>query len=145
MELGNALSISASGLDAQRIRMNVIASNLANISSTRTPSGGPYRKRDVVFSSAPPDGTFKGIFSLEMGEDGSGVDVVSIVEDMRPFKKVFDPTHPDADETGYLQLPNVNTMEEMVNMISASRSYEANITALNTTKNMALKALEIGR
>lgn len=145
MDLGNALSISASGLDAQRLRMNVIASNLANINSTRTPLGGPYRRKDVFFSSAPTNRTFKDLITQEMEGDLPGVNVTSIVEDMRPFKKVYDPTHPDADQNGYLLLPNVNIMEEMINMISSSRSYEANITALNTTKNMALKALEIGR
>lgn len=145
MDLGAALSISASGLDAQRLRMNVIASNLANINSTRTPLGGPYRRRDVVFASAPLNKGFKDLIREEIEGDPPGVDMASIIEDMRPFKKVYDPAHPDADQEGYLLLPNVNTMEEMVNMISASRSYEANITALNATKNMALKALEIGR
>ena len=145
MDLANALSISASGLDAQRLRMNVIASNLANVNSTRTPAGGPYRRRDVVFSSTPPNGTFRDLITQEMEGDLSGVKVTSVIEDMTPFKKVFDPSHPDADPSGYLLLPNVNVMEEMINMISSSRSYEANITALNTTKNMAQKALEIGR
>ncbi len=136
MDIGKIFSISASGLEAQRIRMNIIASNLANAQSTHTPDGGPYRRKDVVFSE---------VLDNAMENNASAVEVREIVEDRRPFQVVFDPQHPDANEEGYVQLPNVNLLEEMVNMISASRSYEANVTAVNSAKTMAQKALEIGR
>ena len=136
MDIGKILSISASGLEAQRIRMNIIASNLANAQSTHTPEGGPYRRKDVVFSEVLDN-------AIEKNE--SAVEVREIVEDRRPFQVVFDPQHSDANEEGYVQLPNVNLLEEMVNMMSASRSYEANVTAVNSAKAMAQKALEIGR
>ncbi|HZX49115.1 MAG TPA: flagellar basal body rod protein FlgC [Nitrospirota bacterium] len=136
MDIGKILSISASGLEAQRIRMNIIASNLANAQSTHTPEGGPYRRKDVVFSE---------VLNSAFEKNASAVEVKEIVEDRRPFQVVFDPQHPDANEEGYLQLPNVNLLEEMVNMMSASRSYEANVTAVNSAKSMAQKALEIGR
>ncbi|MCC6544159.1 MAG: flagellar basal body rod protein FlgC [Nitrospirae bacterium] len=136
MDIGKILSISASGLEAQRIRMNIIASNLANAQSTHTPEGGPYRRKDVVFSE---------VLGNEIEKGASAVEVKEIVEDSRPFQVVFDPQHPDANEEGYVQLPNVNLLEEMVNMMSASRSYEANVTAVNSAKSMAQKALEIGR
>jgi len=143
MDLGKIYAVSAAGLEAQRIRMNVIAGNLANAQSTRTPEGGPYRRRDVIFSATPP--SFGDTFRSAMEREVSGVEVTGIIEDQRPFKEVFDPQHPDADPNGYVRLPNVNLLEEMVNMMSASRSYEANVTALNATKSMAAKALEIGR
>ncbi len=144
MDLGKIFAVSASGLEAQRIRMNVIASNLANAQSTQTPEGGPYRRKDVVFSATPAGG-FGEAFQSAVDAGELGVEVQGIVEDRRPFKTVFDPQHPDADPEGYVRFPNVNLLEEMVNMMSASRSYEANVTALNTTKAMAAKALEIGR
>jgi len=116
--------------------MNIIASNLANAQSTHTPEGGPYRRKDVVFSE---------VLDNAIEKNASAVEVREIVEDRRPFQVVFDPQHPDANEEGYVQLPNVNLLEEMVNMMSASRSYEANVTAVNSAKAMAQKALEIGR
>ncbi|MBI5755580.1 MAG: flagellar basal body rod protein FlgC [Nitrospirae bacterium] len=136
MDIEKILSISSSGLEAQRVRMNIIASNLANVQSTRTPEGGPYRRKDVVFAEVLDN-------MLEKG--ASGVKVSGVVEDRRPFQVVYDPQHPDANDEGYVQLPNVNLLEEMVNMMSASRSYEANVTAINAAKGMAQKALEIGR
>jgi flagellar basal-body rod protein FlgC len=136
MDIEKILSISSSGLEAQRVRMNIIASNLANVQSTRTPEGGQYRRKDVVFAEVLDN-------ILEKG--ASGVKVSEVVEDRRPFQVVYDPQHPDANDEGYVQLPNVNLLEEMVNMMSASRSYEANVTAINAAKGMAQKALEIGR
>ena len=141
MDFFTAFNISASGLSAQRIRMNVISSNLANVNSTNSPGGGPYRRKDVVFSSMQVKNSFKDILKDKINE----VNVVEIVEDPRPFKTVYDPYHPNADNNGYVYYPNVNVMEEMVNMLSASRSYEANVSVIKATKNMALKALEIGR
>lgn len=136
MDFGKILEISASGLEAQKIRMNIIASNLANARSTRSPDGGPYRRKDVVFSEV-----LEGVGGIP----SSGVEVSGVIEDRRPFEVVYDPQHPDADEHGYVKLPNVNVLEEMVNLISASRSYEANVNTINAAKNMAQKALDIGR
>ena len=129
--------VSASALDAQRGRMNTIASNMANINSTRTESGGPYRRKEVVFSTLPIDPG--GPTPLE------GVQLDKIIESQEPFKKIYDPGHPDADKEGFVSLPNINIMEEMVNMMMATRAYEANVTTFNMSKNMFLKALEIGR
>jgi flagellar basal-body rod protein FlgC len=136
MDIEKILTISASGLEAQRLRMNIIAGNLANAQSTHSPEGGPYRRKDVVFSE---------ILDSMTGEGSGEVEVSGIIEDQRPFQLVYDPQHPDANAEGYVQLPNVNLLEEMVNMMSASRSYEANVTAINSAKSMARKALEIGR
>ena len=128
--------ISASALAAQRQRMNVIASNMANAHSTRTEEGGPYRKKDVVFSPvllAPDHGELK------------GVEVVDIVADNTPFKTVYDPGHPDAGKDGYVAMPNVNIIEEMANMMMASRAYEAAVSTFNMSKSMFMKTLELGR
>ncbi len=138
----DVFSVSASGMEAQRIRMNIIASNLANVDTTRTPQGGPYRRRDVVFTT---DGdNFSRLLARGMDGSLSGVRVVGVVEDKRPLKLVYDPGHPDADESGYVSYPNVNVVEEMVNMLSAVRSYEANVTAFKASRDMILRALEIG-
>ncbi len=147
----NIFDIAASGMSAQRIRMNVISSNLANADTTRTPEGGPYRRKDVVFVSDPLDGTAqsfgdflrRAVFGA--GKQAQGVRVMEIVEDKKPFRKVYDPYHPDADKDGYVLYPNVDVVEEMVNLISASRSFEANVTAFNSAKDMVLKLLEMGR
>ncbi len=125
------LKVAATGLEAQKIRINVIASNLANVNSTRTPEGGPYRRKDVLFTTYIYD------------QISQGVDVQRIVEDQRPPRIVFDPSHPDADKDGYVRYPNVNPMEEMVNMISASRAYEANLTMINSYKEMFLRTLDL--
>ncbi|MCF8130503.1 MAG: flagellar basal body rod protein FlgC [Deltaproteobacteria bacterium] len=145
MNFINALRIGASGLSAQRLRMNVTSSNLANINTTRTPGGGPYRRKDVVFSGKPLNSSFKEILKGRMDKSISEVRVSEIIEDSRKPHMKYEPSHPDADKKGYVKTPNINLMEEMANMISASRSYEANATAIKATKDMALKALEIGR
>ncbi len=129
----NILNIAATGLSAQRIRINVISSNLANANTTKTETGEPYRRKDIVFKE------------LLEGEYRGGVRVEKVVEDKKPFVLKYEPGHPDANEEGYVQYPNVNPIEEMVNMIEASRSYEANVTVLNTAKQLAMRALEIGR
>ena len=144
MNFLDSLSISATGLSAQRLRMNLISSNMANANTTRTETGEPYRRKDVVFEAAQ-NTDFKDTLDAEMGKDGHGVNVAGIIEDKKPFIQKYDPGHPDADENGYIRLPNVNIVEEMVNMISASRSFEANATAVRATKDMAGIALEIGR
>ncbi|MBI1820267.1 MAG: flagellar basal body rod protein FlgC [Nitrospirae bacterium] len=146
MDIEQSFRISASALNAQKARLDVISNNLANAESTRTPGGGPYRRKDVVFAASSQANSFEEILAGQAGNSsGQGVEVAQVISDPRPFKKVFDPKHPDADSEGYVSLPNVSPMEEMVNMISALRSYEANVTAFNATKSMAAKALEIGR
>ncbi len=130
-EMFMPLKVSATALEAQKIRMNVIASNIANVNSTRTPEGGPYRKKDVVFES----------YMFE--ESSVGVNIPKIMEDERPFKMVYDPSHPDANKDGYVSYPNINTIEETVNLISATRAYEANLTLINSYKEMFMKTLDI--
>lgn len=143
MSILNILKISASGLKAQRIRMEIIATNLANIHTTRTDEGGPYTKKEVVFRTedlSEPEG-----FGKVLSEKIEGVKVEEITKSNKGFEKVYDPGHPDADKEGYVVYPNVNLMEEMADMISATRSYEANINVVNTTKEMFVKTLEIGK
>lgn len=143
----SALNIGASGLTAQRLRMDTISQNIANVNTTRTENGTPYRRRQVVFEERSDSNSFASALSTASGKlsGGQGVRVTKIVEDSSDFKKVFDPGHPDADKDGYVSMPNVDVVTEMVNMISATRSYEANVTSINATKSMALKALEIGK
>jgi flagellar basal-body rod protein FlgC len=143
MDLSIPFAISASGLQAQRLRMNVISSNLANMQSTHTAKGGPYRRKEVIFSGAPVQGpSFAGLLNQATNRLQT-VQVSAIVEDGREPKQVYDPGHPDADPQGFVAMPNINLMEEMVNLMAATRSYEANVTVLDAAKNMALKALEI--
>lgn len=144
MDLYDAMRTSASGLSAQRLRINLISANLANVHTTRTPEGGPYRRKEVVFQAAG------GAFGDALRRAASGglpgeVRPLKIVEDVRPPVLKYDPGHPDADENGYVALPHVNVMEEMVNLMSATRSYEANLNAVRAARDMALKALEIGK
>jgi len=127
------IDVSASGLAAQRRRLEVIAENLANAETTRTAEGGPYRRKQIIFSEA-----------LDAAAEG-GVEVEEISEDLSPGKRVYQPGHPNANDEGYVELPNVSVMQEMVDMIGATRAYEANVTALNATKSMIRRALDIGR
>ena len=143
MNFLNNMDISATGLSAQRLRMNLISSNLANVNTTRTENGEPYKRKDAVFESMK-NNNFEDVLNGQIDAASTGVKVASIVEDEKPFIQKYDPNHPDADENGYVRLPNVNIVEEMVNMISASRSFEANATAVSTTKDMAMAALKIG-
>jgi len=136
--------ISATGMSAQRLRMDVIAGNIANIDTTRTEDGGPYRRKLPVFQERNGN-IFGNILKGKMGYGAKGVEVSNIVEDRSPFKMVYNPSHPDANEEGYVAMPNINLVNEMVDMIDASRAYEANATVFNTLKSMAMKALEIGR
>ena len=144
MDFFDALHVSSSGLSAQRLRMNLISANLANMNTTRTKAGGPYRRKDPVFAAQAPEGSFREILR-DRQEMLSKVAVVGIVEDSRAPIRRYNPNHPEADRNGYVALPNINVMEEMVNMISATRSYEANVSAIKAAKAMALKALEIGQ
>ena len=142
----NSINVSASGLTAEKLRMDVISKNIANANTTRTVNGTPYRRQVVVFEGADSNVPFSQYLSdASKSMIGGGVKVKSIIEDQTPFKLVYEPGHPDADKDGYVKMPNVDIMTEMVNMITASRAYEANVTALNTTKSIAMKALEIGR
>lgn len=144
----SALESSASALTAQRLRMDTISENIANANTTRTDEGTPYRRKTVIFQAANSNTPFSSYLSKASQEKLSasgGVRVSAIAEDPTPFKSVYDPGHPDADENGIVQMPNVEIVTEMVNMISATRAYEANVTAINTTKSMASKALEIGK
>ncbi len=148
MNLLNAMEISATGLSAERVRINVASMNLANAHVTRTLEGGPYRAKSVIFRSvpyetegSPPVSPFDSLLDGKL----RSVEVKDIVEDREPFKEVYDPGHPDADQRGIVRLPNVNVMEQMLDIMTASRAYEAGVTAMNTAKSMALKALEIAR
>lgn len=146
MDFLTSLRISASGLSANRKRQAAISSNIANAQVTRTAEGGPYRKKEVVLGSEPARESFGDILEGELDEKAQSVHAMEVVSSNKPPKLVYDPDHPDADKkTGYVAYPDINVMEEMADMISASRAYEANMTALGTTKQMALKALEIGR
>ena len=145
MDFLTALQVSSSALSAQRMRMDVISSNLANVSTTQTPEGGPYRRRDVVFASQPVVDNFEEVLNSEFETKIRKVEVVDIAIDPRPPKMVYDPSHPDANAMGYVGMPDINVIEEMVNILSATRSYEANVAVINATKSMATKTLEIGR
>jgi len=146
MDLVSSMHISASGLSAHRVRMNVISMNMANVNTTRTKEGGPYSRKITIHEAVPfKEHLIRSAASRDVAEQESGVNVMDIVESDDPFRMVFDPAHPDANEDGYVAYPNVNIVTEMVNMMTAVRAYEANVTAINAAKEMALKALEIGR
>lgn len=133
MSFFDILNVAATGMSAQRIRISSVSANLANVNTTRTAEGGPYVRQDVIFKQI-----------LE-GELKGGVKVTEVVKDEKPPILKYEPGHPDADEEGYVAYPNINPIEEMVNMLEASKSYEANATVLNTAKQLAMKALEISR
>jgi flagellar basal-body rod protein FlgC len=140
-----SIDVNASALSAERMRMNTTSSNLANAQTTRTPEGGPYRRKDVVFE-AETTRDFASELSGQMKEVPlHRVKVSDVVSDPNPPKLVYQPGHPDANPEGFVAYPNINTMEEMVNLITASRTYEANVTSINVAKGMMNKALEIGR
>jgi len=141
MEFFTSFKIIGSGLSAQRAKMDVVTSNIANVSTTSTPEGGPYKRKIITFSSDPVQ---KG-FDETIKDAVNAVKVNGIAQEKEGFKKIFDPAHPDADKEGFVTLPNVNMMLEMTDLITASRAYEANATAFDAMKNMALKAIEIGK
>lgn len=149
MNMFDSMQISASGLNSQRAVIRVIAENMANAHTTRTEEGGPYLRKKAVLSPSPvpssPSSPFSLLLAHNMGEEAMGVKVADIVQDSDGAKTIYDPSHPDADETGLVSLPNVNLMEEMVALLGASRAYEANVAAFNAAKTMALKSLEIGK
>jgi flagellar basal-body rod protein FlgC len=145
MDLLTSLKISSSGLTANKKRMAAITSNIANAQTTRTAEGGPYRPKEVVFGSEPARENFAEILEGELEEKAQSVHATEITTSKKPPILKYEPNHPDANAEGYVAYPNINTMEEMANMIEASRAYEANINAMTTAKSMAIKDLEIGR
>jgi flagellar basal-body rod protein FlgC len=146
LDLIQAIDIAASGMTAQRTRVNVISMNLANANTTRTQAGTPYRRKTVIFQTTPAERSFmEELQGYMQNENIYGVKVTKITPVAGDFKRVHDPSHPDADEQGYLYLPNVNLVQEMVQMLNANRGYEANAAAIKTAKDMALRALEISR
>jgi flagellar basal-body rod protein FlgC len=145
MDVQSTFAISASGLRAERLRLDVIASNLANASTTRTAEGGPYKRRNVVFVSEPLESDFAATIEA-LAEEGAreGVRVADVIEDTSPPRMVFEPGHPDANAEGFVAYPNVNPVAETVDLLAATRAYEANVQAVNATKRMAEAALSIG-
>jgi flagellar basal-body rod protein FlgC len=149
MGLFDAIDVTGSGLSAERLRMDVTSENLANAQTTKGANGQPYRRKEVVLQQAGGIGSFGSALTAAMGRGSgsrvSGVQVAGIVEDGTALKRIYDPGHPDADKSGYVTMPNVNTVTEMTDLISSSRAYEANVTALQVAKTMFTKTLEILR
>ena len=144
MDILTAMKISGSALKAERMRLNVASMNLANANTTRTMEGGPYKAKSVIFEAKPVDGAFQDAFDSARDKLRQ-VEVTEVVEDKAPFREVYDPSHPDANEDGIVKMPNVNVVEQMVDLMSARRDYEANVAALDTVKNMAMRALDISK
>lgn len=145
MDLLTSLKISSSGLTANKKRMAAISSNIANAQTTKTEEGGPYVPKEVVMQAEPVKESFSEILDAELNEKTKQVIASDVIDSKKPPILKYEPNHPHADENGYVAYPNINTMEEMANMIEASRAYEANINAMNTAKSMLMKDLEIGR
>lgn len=143
MDFDSAMKISASGLKANRTWINVLSANMANANTTRTADGGPYMRKTVMYEAKAHE-DFEGQLAVAMGESAEKVEVAEILPDGRDFKEVYDPGHPDADAKGIVRLPNINPVEEMANLVNASRSYEANLAALQTAKQLSIKAIDIG-
>lgn len=144
MDFFSAMNITASGLNAERTRMNTMASNLANARTTRTADGGPYKRLDPVFQAVPVATRFSELVGQKDAQAAALVEVSEIRQDQAPPQQIYDPSHPDADTNGFVSLPNVNVVQEMVNMMTASRAYEAGVTVMQTLKGMARSALSIG-
>lgn len=145
MDFFSSMNVSSSALSAGRTRINLISSNLANANATQTPEGGPYKRKDAVFAATPLEKNFSRVLDGATAQQVRKVEVSRIVEDQNPPRLQYDPGHPDANAQGYVAMPNVNVVEEMTDMISATRSYEANVTAVQAAKSMAMKTLEIGK
>ena len=143
MSFFGAIDSAASGMTAERLRLDVISNNIANVNTTRTADGGPYRRQFVVFEPRPGDGSFSRALNRQL--QLNGVKVTGIKKDDSPPRMIYEPGHPDADADGYVKMPNINIITEMVDMMTASRAYEANVAAVNVAKSMMLKALEIGK
>jgi flagellar basal-body rod protein FlgC len=145
MDFMTALDIGASALTADRMNLNITAMNLANAKTTRTLEGGPYRRRTVIRAATDVDHPFSKHMSTALDRELKGVRILNVLPDRRPFKKVLEPGHPDADEEGMVTYPDINVVEEMANMMTIQRNYEANVATVETIKTMYSKALEIGR
>lgn len=145
MSLFSVLSVSASGMAAQRTRAELLVQNLANSETTRTPEGGPYRRRDVVFQSAPETSPFSAFFQNEMTDGVQGVEVAEVVVDQSPGEMRYQPGHPDADKDGYVAYPNVNPAEDMVDLLSAQRGYEGDVAAISAVKDMIQHSIDLMR
>jgi flagellar basal-body rod protein FlgC len=145
MDFMTGLRVSSSGMTAQRQRMNAISSNIANINTTQSPEGGPYRRKQVQLEAMPDAKSFADMMLTNPEKNVNRVQVTDVVSDRSAPLLKYEPDHPEADENGYVAYPNINLMVEMADMIQANRTYDANVSALNATKDMALKALEIGR
>jgi flagellar basal-body rod protein FlgC len=145
MDILTGMRVSSSGMAAQRMRMNTISSNIANVNTTRTPEGGPYRRKDVIFEAMPEAKSFGEILTTQPQKDVARVQVTDVLVDRKAPILKFEPDHPDADENGYVAYPNINLAEEMANMLMATRAYEANVSAMQATKDMAMTSLELGR
>jgi flagellar basal-body rod protein FlgC len=145
MDFLSALDVGATALSVERTQLNVISMNLANAKTTRTPEGGPYQRKSVVLQATDVDSPFSRVMKDALDHEIKGVKVAGMATDSRPPKRVFEPGHPDADKEGYVSYPDINVVEEMANMITVSRSYDANIATVTTVKGMYTKALELGR
>lgn len=145
MDFLTAMQISSSGLSVQRQRMEVISSNLANVETTRTPEGGPYRKKSVVVTALPLENDFAAVLKNQLGDALNQALVTQVVKDQSEPRTIFNPGHPDANEEGYVSMPNIDMISEIVDMVTTTRSFEANVTAMNAAKAMALRAIELGR
>ena len=143
MSLLSALSVSASGLSAQRTRAELLVENIANSETTRTPEGGPYRRKDAIFSSAPQGSPFSAAFQKEMGAYSNGVEVSDIYQDTSEPDKRYLPSHPDADANGYVAFPKMNPAEDMVDLMAATRGYDANVSAMSAVKNMIQSSIDL--
>lgn len=145
MDFMTAIDVGASALKAERTHLNVISMNLANAKTTRTVDGGPYRRKEVIFKETEVQSPFSKAMNSALDQEVKGVRVESVQNDRRALKQVYEPGHPDANEDGYVSYPDINVVEEMTNMLSAMRAYEANVSTITTSKSMFSKALEIGR
>lgn len=145
MSLFSLLAVSGSGMAAQRARAEVLVENLANAETTRTPEGGPYRRKDVVFESRPAPSSFSSVFRSELDGTLMGVEVAEVVEDSREPERRYLPGHPDADERGYVAFPRVNPAEDMVDLLNAARQYEANVAAISAARDMIHRSLDLLR
>jgi flagellar basal-body rod protein FlgC len=145
MSLFSALSVSASGMAAQRTRAELLVENLANAETTRTPQGGPYRRKDVVFASEPALSPFVSVLESRLRQPPGGVQVAGVIEDSRPPERRYVPGHPDADAEGYVAFPRVNPVEDMVDLLNASRGYQANVSAMSAVKDMIQRSIDLFR
>jgi flagellar basal-body rod protein FlgC len=143
MDLLSAISVSASGMSAQRQRTELLVENLANSDTTRTPEGGPYRRKDVVFAADPSAAEFSSVFEDQMNGPAMGVRVERVVTDTQPPEKRYLPGHPDADADGYVSFPRINPAEDMVDLLGASRSYQANVSAISAVKDMIQRSMDL--